>query len=236
MYLPPSTNNSSPSTIGFSTASKANPLLASHRVSHGMSCDDLLAREHLYASAHGPRMWRPSMWCRWSPWRDAVPGPLAATVAPVGRAEDVSAKRSRAARCARGVAGRPGAPRHVGTAAPTNDQFVCGRAGARARALGIGRKKRLVVARDARAKSVRRRVGDCLCARVHLMPPYWRVVTLCGAPDTARATRRLRSFHRDDLGRDRARLTSPHDPGPPGPGPHGFGTPYEPISWPRRAR
>ena len=69
MYLPPSTNNNSPSTIGFSTASKANPLLASHRVSHGMSCDDLLAREHLYASAHGPRMWRPSVWCRWSPWR-----------------------------------------------------------------------------------------------------------------------------------------------------------------------
>ena len=190
----------------------------------------------LCASAHGPRMWRPSMWCRWSPWRDAVPGPLAATVAPVGRAEDVSAKRSRAARCARGGAGRLGAPRHVGTAAPTNDQFVCGRAGARARALGIGRKKTVGrCSRRAREKCATESRG-LFVARAHPMPPYWRVVTLCGAPDTARAARRLRSFHRDDLGRDRERLASPKDPGPPRPGPHGFGTPYEPISWPRRAR
>ena len=149
-----------------------------------------------------------------------------------GRLGEALARRALRAR-GRGAPRGAAARRYGGAHERSIRLRSCRRARARARDRP---KKRLVVARDARAKSVRQRVGDCLCARAHPMPLYWRVVTLCGAPDTARAARRLRSFHRDDLGRDRARLTSPHDPGPPRPGPHGFGTPYEPISWPRRAR
>ena len=48
---------------------------------------------------------------------------------------------------------------------------------------------------------------------------------------TLEAARRV-----DDLGRDRAQLTAPDGADPPRPGPHGFGTPCQPISRRRTAR
>ena len=210
-------------------------LAASHRVSHGMRCDDLFGSRHfvrrLMARACGAEHVVPlepvARRRAWPAGRDSRSGRPRR-----GRLGEALARRALRAR-GRGAPRGAAARRYGGAHERSIRLRSCRRARARAR----DRPKKTVgrCSRRAREKCATESRG-LFVARAHPMPPYWRVVTLCGAPDTARAARRLRSFHRDDLGRDRERLASPKDPGPPRPGPHGFGTPYEPISWPRRAR
>ena len=164
MYLRPSTNNKPPSTTQCCWIKRPPKLTlaASHRVSHGMRCDDLFGSRHfvrrLMARACGARA------CGAVGARGATPclarWPRQSLRSAAPRTSRRSARAPRAAR-----AGSRGAPGRRGTSVRrrprTINSFAVVPARARARS-GSAEKKRLVVARDARAKSVRQRVGDYL--------------------------------------------------------------------------